>query len=226
MFRRRGADVATEVDAALRSGRPSGWFEPVYAGARGRSAAVPWARGAPDPALVGWLDAPLAGPPGRRAVVVGCGLGDDAALLAARGFDVLAFDVAPTAVAWARRRFGASGAQFRVLDVLALPAELIGGFDLVVEIRTVPYLPGVVREAAMDAIGRLVAERGVLVAVTVLATDPTSSPGGPPWPQAPSELAAYGASGLVRLALEHTSPAGGGEVAARLTWQRPRGVAP
>lgn len=213
------------MDLALRSGRPSGWFEPVYAGARRRMAAVPWARGAPDPALRGWLDAPLATPPGRRAAVVGCGLGDDAALLAARGYDVLAFDVAPSAVAWARRRFRASTADFRVLDVLALPAELTGAFDLVVEVRTVPYLPGVVREAAMDRIARLVAERGVLVAVTVLATGPAAPSGGPPWPQAPSELAAYGASGLVRLALEH-APGSGSHVEARLTWQRPAGVAP
>jgi SAM-dependent methyltransferase len=224
--REAGPDVPALVEHHLEAGEPSGWFEPLYAAASPDATAVPWAALAPHPYVVDWLDAPVVAPPGRRALVVGCGLGDDAAVLARRGFEVTAIDVAPTAVRWARRRFRRDPITWLALDLLdpAARRPLEGGFDLVVEVHTVPYLPGVVRDAAMHAIGGLVAPRGVLVAVTFVATDAaTTTTAEPPWPQAPSEFAAYRAAGLVRLALEHPpgDPAGTGVLEARLTWQRP-----
>ena len=63
---------------------------------------VPWADGLPDPNLVEWAGrAGSAGSDGagRRALVVGCGLGYDAEFLAGRGFAVTAFDLSPTAIA-------------------------------------------------------------------------------------------------------------------------------
>jgi SAM-dependent methyltransferase len=217
----------------LEAGDPVGWFEPLYAAARRDPTAIPWAGPGPHPYLTAWLDAPVASPPGRRAVVVGCGLGDDALAVARHGFEVTALDVAPSAIRWARRRHRRSGITWRTLDVLdpAARVPLEGAFDLVVEVLTVPYLPGVVRDAAMHAVGALAAPGGVLVVVTVLSagperTDGGSEPGddGPPWPQAPSELAAYRSAGLVRLALEHPpSEPAAGVLPARLTFQRPRG---
>lgn len=163
-------------------------------------------------------------------MVVGCGLGDDAAALAERGYDVTGIDLAPTALRWARRRFRHLAIDWRRLDLLDADARaaLEGRFDLVVEVATVPYLPGVVREAAMDAIGRLAAPGGVLVVVTWLATGAKRSDAtpGPPWGQAPSELAAYRSGGLVRLALEHPprDTVMGPLLEARVTLQRPRGT--
>jgi SAM-dependent methyltransferase len=225
----RGApDVPTLAAEHLEAGDPTGWFEPLYAGARRDLDAVPWAEGAAHPYVTDWLDDPVSTPPGRRAAVVGCGLGDDAAELARRGYDVVAFDVAPSAVAWARERHRGIDVDWRVVDALEPPDELIGAFDLVLEVRTVPSLPGVVREAAMDAIGRLVAERGVLVVVTLVATSTEAADAwsGPPWVQAPSELATYRSSGLVRLAMEHPPSDPSGVLEARVTWQRPAGADP
>jgi SAM-dependent methyltransferase len=184
---------------------------------------VPWADLAPHPYLTDWLDRPVASPPGDRAVVVGCGLGDDAAELARRGFRVTAFDVAPSAVDWAARRFPDAEVDWRVADVLDLPDDLLGAFDLVVEVRTVQSLPGVVRDVAMDAIGRLAGPRGVVVVVTLVATstEVVAAWDGPPWVQAPSELTVYRSSGLVRLALEHPDPDERGAMEVRLTLQRP-----
>lgn len=224
--RRRPIDVRTLAEEHLDAGRPTGWFEPLYAHAFGDLAGIPWAHDGADPAVLDWLDAPVATPPGRRAVVVGCGLGDDAAALARLGWTVTAFDISPSAVRWARRRHPTVAVDWQVADVLDVPADLVGSFDLVVEVRTVPSLPGVVRDHAMDAIGRLAVERGLVLVVTMLAADAEVARRwvGPPWAQAPSELAVYRGSGLTRLALEHAPADGDDAVTARITWQRPDGV--
>lgn len=226
--RRRAVDVRGLVDEHLGAGDPTGWFEPLYAAAGDDAAAVPWAGSAPHPYVTDWLADPVATPPGTRAVVVGCGLGDDAAELARQGYAVTAFDVSPTAVQWARRRFADLDITWLVADVLELPEQLAGAFDLVVEVRTVQSLPGVVRDAAMDAIGRLAAPKGVVLVVTLVATDTDIARDwtGPPWAQAPSELAVYRGSGLVRLALEHPEPDDLGAMEVRITWQRPDGTPP
>lgn len=155
-------------------------------------------------------------------MVVGCGLGDDAAELARRGFEVTAFDISPTAVRWAAQRLPDADVVWRVADLLQLPEDLVGAFDLVVEVLTVPLLPGVVRDAAMHAIGTLAAPGGVVVVVAFVAADAEMARDwtGPPWPQAPSEFAAYRAAGLERLALEHGDPDDEGTLMARLTWRR------
>jgi SAM-dependent methyltransferase len=217
----RPVDVRSLVEQHLGEGRPTGWFDPVYAAADGDAGAVPWGGEAAHPYVVDWLDDPAARPPGRRAVVVGCGLGGDAAALHAAGYDVTAFDVAPTAVTWARRRLPA-GVRVLEADLLDLPEDLIGRFDLVVEVRTVQSLPGVVRDAAMHAVASLAGPSGVVLAVTLLATSPDAAARaeGPPWPQAPSELAAYLAGGLRRVALEHPDPAGEAAIEVRCTFVR------
>ena len=221
-------------DQHLAAGRPSGWFEPAYALARAEGARLPWLYGTPHPYLESWLEAPVTSPPGQRALIVGCGLGHDAVAVANAGFEVTAIDVAPTAVQWAEQRAselidaGVPRIRFLEADLLTPPTELLGAFDLVVEIHTVPWLPGVVRDAAMVAIGGFAAPGGIVLVVTLLATDHATleRTSGPPWPQAPSELASYRAGGLARVALEHPGPEAGSLIEARITWQRPYGERP
>ncbi len=207
----------------LEAGDPLGWFDALYRRADRRTQSIPWAELGPHPYVTDWLADPVVAPPGRRAAVVGCGLGDDAVAVADHGFEVTAFDVSSEAVAWARERFPKAAVDWRVIDLLALPDDLAGGFDLVVEVRTVQSLPGVVRDAAMHAVASLAAPGGVVVAVTLVATDAQRARAwrGPPWAQAPSELAAYRAGGLERVALEHPDPQGQRAMEVRLTWQRP-----
>ena len=80
---------------------------------------TPWDRGAPSPQLLAWLDAGTIAP--CRIAVPGCGAGHEVALLARHGFDVIALDYAPAAVALTRDRLASAGlrAQVEQADVLA-----------------------------------------------------------------------------------------------------------
>lgn len=201
-------DVTAAASRVVRRGATDR-YEAVYAQADGDAGAVPWAAQAPHAHLVGWLDQPGLDVTDVDAVVVGAGLGDDAVELARRGCRVTAFDISPTAVAWAQER--TRGATYRhpidwrVVDLLELPADMVGAFGLVVEVRTVQSLPGSIRDEAMLAIAALVGADGWLVATTLLATSDEAARTweGPPWAQAPAELAAYRAGGLERITLDH-----------------------
>lgn len=205
-----GQGVTRDAGRVLRQ-RATGWFEPLYRDAAGDPAAIPWADLAPHRHVVGWLDQPGLDVTGVDAVVVGCGLGDDAVELARRGCRVTAFDLSETAVAWARERFADDLADlpgsvaWQVADVLDLPDRLVGAFGLVVEVRTIQSLPATVRDQAMLGVASLVGPGGWLLVSTLLATSDEAARTfpGPPWAQAPAELAAYLADGLERVSMEH-----------------------
>ena len=185
--------MAAEAAAA---GTPLAWFEPLYrAGARGE-ATIPWAKRVPSPFLLAWADEHGLAGDGRRALVVGCGLGDDAEALAARGFAVVAFDLAPAAVGECAERFPASTVDYVVGDLLDPPDRWRQAFDLVFEANTVQVLPvGPVRAAGAARLATFVAPGGRLL-IVARARDEDDPPGELPWPLAPSELAACG-GGLV-----------------------------
>ena len=114
---------------------PFGWFDELYGEARGEISGVPWEGKAPLARLKQRLDSVArqaeAGADKLRAVDVGCGLGRHAELLAGFGFNVTGFDVSETAIAWARQRFTDSTVRYRVANLFALPADMVGAFDLV-----------------------------------------------------------------------------------------------
>ncbi len=126
--------------AALNRGDHVGWFEELYAAAESGSAVVPWADLHVNPQLSSWnlLDTARI----SSALVVGCGLGDDAEWLAAQGFAVTAFDISATAIVACRRRFPHSSVDYVQTSLLSPPAEWIADpFDLVVESYTIQVLP-------------------------------------------------------------------------------------
>lgn len=162
---------------------------------------APWHRGAPHRLLVRWAQA-RAVTAGQRAVVVGCGLGDDAEYVAGLGFRTVAFDVADWAVAAARRRFPESEVEYVAADLLALPPRWRQGFDLVVESLTVQSLPRALRPEASAAVGGLVAPGGQLV-VIASGLDPDDDPdSGPPWPLTSAEIEAFAAGGLQAVSVQ------------------------
>jgi SAM-dependent methyltransferase len=145
-----------------------------------------------------------------RPLVVGCGLGDDAEALSRRGYQVNAFDIAPTAIATCRRRSPNSGVDYQVADLFGLPDAWRARFDLVVEVRTLQPLP--TQECANVAAAIAgTARRGALVWVHCLARDDAEPVTTRPWPVSRSELNAFEDAGLRHLEFRE-EPATGGRV--------------
>jgi SAM-dependent methyltransferase len=182
---------------AIARGEATAWFDQLYAAAGGDAERVPWADEAPNPWLVEWLNNQSISSKGTPACVVGSGLGDDAEELSRRGFDVTAFDISPTAVDWARRRFPESSVEYRVEDLFSLPGPMEGAFDFVFEAYTLQPLPVEIRGVAISCVASLVAAGGELLVVT-RGREPEQIPEGPPpWALSRQELAGFEAAGLV-----------------------------
>ena len=170
-------------------------YDATYQAAARDADKVPWAEGRPKPLLADWLEAADIRGDGRRALVVGSGLGDDAEALAARGFTVTAFDLSPTAIAWTHERFPDSAVSYHVADLFDLPADWQGAFDLVVEIYTFQSLPPTIRPEAMDRVAALVAPGGELLVICRGREEHEPAPG-PPYPLSRAELRRLESGGL------------------------------
>ena len=179
--------IQEQANEAIAGQNPSGWFEPLYANAKGDSARVPWAKNQAHPYLQQWLEAKPSQTEGKSALVVGCGLGDDAELLASVGYGVTAFDISESAIAWCKQKFPRSKVDYRVGDLFALNPDWKNKFDLVYECRNIQALPLNVRSQIIKAIAQTVAPKGTLLIIT-RHRDNDIIPDGPPWALADDEL--------------------------------------
>jgi len=185
---------------AIADGEPTRWFEELYHGARATGLVVPWTDLAPNPHLVTWPL--LAAVTGRRALVVGCGFGDDAEWLAGQGLDVTAFDISPTAVARCRERFPGSAVRYVVADLLDPPGRwLVEPFGLVVDAYTVQVLPPNSAER-LHAVRNLARLTGDILLVIARGRDERDGDGLMPWPVLRVELAPITDLGLDELAFD------------------------
>jgi len=194
--RMRARTLARE---AIERGAPVAWFEELYREAASGTAVVPWADLVPNPHLVEWLDRepPVPG----RALDVGTGLGDNAEELARRGWNVVAFDISPTAIAGARERFPASRVHYTTADLLAPPPDWRSAFDLVAETYTLQVLPAAPRATAARMLTELVAPAGTLL-VIARGREPDEPEGSMPWPLLQTEIEAIECNGLRLTAFE------------------------
>lgn len=185
----------------LPAGDFAGFFDAVYTTANGDTNSVPWANLQPHPIALPWLQQQNVQGQGRHALVVGCGLGDDAEELARRGFAVTAFDISPNAIAWCQQRFPGSIVHYQTADLFDAPTEWRQAFDFVLEIYTVQALPRTLREHAIASIASFVAPGGQLL-VVCRGCDPQDDPGIMPWPLIRDELDVFKQSGLSELSFE------------------------
>lgn len=138
-------------------------------------------------------------PPGGRCLDVACGLGEQSLWAASHGFDVVAIDASPVAVASLCAAAAAHGLTVDacVVDLdEGLPTEVVGACALVICQRfRDPRLYG--------ALATAVAPGGVLV-ITVLSQVGAESPG--PFHAPPGDLLdGFGTSGLEILRHEETA---------------------
>ncbi|MEU7744052.1 class I SAM-dependent methyltransferase [Nonomuraea sp. NPDC049158] len=194
--RDRDEDSRRLAAESLAAGDPTGWFERLYAESAMGEAIVPWDSQTPHPLLVEWLPTALGSGVGRRVLVVGCGLGDDAEYVARFGYDTVAFDVSESAVRLAQERFPDSTVDYRAADLLASLTEWRHAFDLVVEIMTVQALPEHLHARAIDSVSGFVGPGGTLL-VIASAREEGGPVFAPPWPLTPSEIASFASEGLV-----------------------------
>ena len=185
----------------LARGDPAGWFEVLYATAGGDPSVIPWADLSPNPNLVGWLDRQAMAGSGRKALKIGCGLGDDAEELSRRGFDTTAFDISPTAISWCRGRFPRSSVWYAVADLLRPPDEWAKAFDFVLESYTLQVLPPQLRDEAARRVADFVAPNGTLL-VIARGREPGEAEGTMPWPLTRQGMAVFKEAGLSELHFE------------------------
>lgn len=172
---------ANELSAeAIGSGEPTTWFDRLYAEGAAGEISLPWDRTGPHPMLLDWAETTGLVGDGRRAVVVGCGLGADAAYLASLRFATTGFDLSETAVRLAAERY--PDIDVRVANLLELPDDLRDAFDLVVEIYTIQAVPDPPRAEMMTGVASLVAPGGTLLAVQLRHDGTEPADVGPPFP--------------------------------------------
>jgi 2-heptyl-1-hydroxyquinolin-4(1H)-one methyltransferase len=137
-------------------------FEQVY-----RDGRIPWDIGEPQPALaelVGWCVGDV--------LDAGCGTGELALAVAARGHRVLGVDAAPSAIAMATRKAGGLSATFRTADITALD----GTFDTVLDSGLLHCLSPSDQDRYLAVLGRICRDR---VAILCFADRPGArTPGG------------------------------------------------
>ncbi len=182
--------------ASLAAGDPTGWFDRLYSAGLAGEVSMPWDRAEPQPLLREWASSVGLDGDGRKAVVVGCGLGADAEYVAGLGFKTVGFDISETAVRVARDRHPGTQVDYRIADVLDLPPAWSHAFDLVVEIFTVQALPDPPRTEAVSAIAGLVAPLGTMLAIAFrrLPGEPPSE--GPPFSLTRDDMEGLAVGGL------------------------------
>ncbi len=198
MSRERARQLASDFQVTPN---PTGWFEVLYAEAGNNYAEVPWADLAPNPNLVDWVTRQNLVGEGRKAIAIACGYGDDAEFLASIGFQVVAFDISPTAIAECKRRFQNSPVSYQVGDLLNPPRSWFQEFDFVLESYTLQALPSELRIAAISKIRSFVAPLGQLLIIT-RGREESDPLGDLPYPLTKCELGQFEELGLERQLFE------------------------
>jgi ubiquinone/menaquinone biosynthesis C-methylase UbiE len=185
----------------IEKGDPTGWFEALYREGEAGRAEIPWDDRKANRYLVEFWRSNAYLAAGKSAIVVGCGLGDDAEQISSWGFRTTAFDISGTAVAMARRRFPHSEVEYAAIDLFKAPEGWRGAFDFVFESNTLQALPAGLRPAAIGAVAGLLGPGGLLL-VIARAREESEPEGELPWPLTRREFDRFRQAGLVEKRFE------------------------
>lgn len=177
--------------------KASAWFDDLYRKHQDDHDQIPWARQDVNPLLQTYLDEEHEH--SGRALVIGCGLGDDAYALHKRGYAVVAIDVSQTALDIAEQRFSDTDIEFVKQDIFDMPQKYSEHFDFVYEALTIQSLPVEFRTHMIKAIADTVAKNGTLL---VVAHKHNGDRSGPPWPLTHQHIEIFLTEGLEELSFE------------------------
>jgi len=176
--------------------KASAWFDGLYEENKESHENIPWARQAVNPLLQSYLDEESVHQ--GKALVIGCGLGDDAMALAEAGYTVIAIDVSQTALDLAKERFPDGNITFKKQDIFEYDVQ----FDFVFEAFTIQSLPVAFREKMITAVANTVAKGAKLLLVAHKKEEEFE---GPPWPLIQEEVDRFKNEGLTELSQQiHT----------------------
>jgi SAM-dependent methyltransferase len=182
-------------------GDATGWFDALYKEAAGDNEKIPWADLEPNRYFRVWAEKTHLQGNNRKALVVGCGLGDDARYLHDLGFKVTAFDISRTAIEWARKLHSDTDINFVVADLFDTPKEWFAAFEFVLEVYTIQPLPLEMRPKVIDSIANFVEFQGILVVVTRGREDDEVPPE-LPWALSKKDLSRFVENGFKQIHFE------------------------
>tara|TARA_Y100001978_G_C23513771_1_gene346889 strand:- start:160 stop:681 length:522 start_codon:yes stop_codon:yes gene_type:complete len=133
----------------------------------------------PHPFLVEWIEE---NQHTGRALVVGSGLGEDAAFLCEKGWEVTAFDISESAIEWASQLHKGKEIDWSVGDLVKPEESWKGAFDLVLEVHILQAIPEKIRNAAYTNLSSFLERHGLLVCIGRLADGLEEEIEVPPWP--------------------------------------------
>ena len=177
--------------------KASAWFDDLYKKHENEHHNIPWARQEVNPLLKTYLDEDLEHK--GKALVIGCGLGDDAYALSNAGYDVLAIDVSQTALDLAQTRFKDSAILFEKQDIFDMQDKYFEYFDFVFEAFTIQSLPVEFREKMISSVVDTVSPNGSLL---VVAHKHEIDRQGPPWPLKIEDIKLFRIHGMEELSHE------------------------
>ena len=177
--------------------KASAWFDDLYKKNENSHENIPWARKDVNPLLQTYLDAKQECK--GKALVIGCGLGDDAYALANAGFETLAIDISQTALDIAQKRFPDASITFEKQDIFDMPSKYFEHFDFVFEAQTIQSLPREFRSKMIQAVAQSIVQKGELL---VVAHKKQSETEGPPWPLTQEEIDQFKEHNLQELSSE------------------------
>ena len=164
----------------LRRGKWLGFYDgsfaphlPAGSATTNTADALPWRSGVASTPLVEFIAAGRL-PADAAAIELGCGAGENLACLARACRAATGVDIVPAAIELTAERLKAEGlsASLVVADVLALPPELVGAFDFVLDVQTFHVVRKVDEDAAAAAICSLLRPGGTLLLITGNADEP------------------------------------------------------
>jgi SAM-dependent methyltransferase len=130
-----------------------------------------------------------------RALLPGCGRGHDLALAVKHGFDAIGLDIAPTAVADAKKQYPHLAERFVLGNLFDPPQSLRGQFDVVIEHTCMSALPPALRADYRRGIDAILKPGGLLIGVWYINPSLDEGYEGPPFPFSVEALTALFADG-------------------------------